>query len=300
MIEVVRVGVGTTVQDLGRPGLAHLGVGRSGAADRPALRLANRLVGNPEGAAALEVTLGGLVLRFRRSARVACAGAPCPVRLGGRAAGWGTPLSVLAGEVLELGLPPAGLRSYVAVRGGVDVRPVLGSRATDTLAGLGPSPPAAGDLLPVGAVPTDGAEAGAGNLVGEVLDAAPTLPYPGLATVRVLPGPRDDWFVPAALAALTSQPYLVTAACDRVGMRLAGPGLERREVRELTSEGTVAGALQVPPDGRPILFLADHPVTGGYPVIAVVVHDDLPVAAQLRPGDRLGFRRVAPTPARPA
>ncbi len=294
MIEVVRAGAGTTVQDLGRPGLAHLGVGRSGAADRPALRLANRLVGNPEGAAALELTLGGLVLRFRSSARVACTGAPCPVRVDGRAAGWGTPLSVLAGEKLELGLPPAGLRSYVAVRGGLDVRPVLGSRATDTLAGLGPRPPAPGDLLPVGALPSHAHEAGSAGPVGEVLDAVPTAPYPELATVRVLPGPRDDWFVPAALAALTSRPYLVTPACDRVGMRLAGPALERREGRELRSEGTVTGALQVPPDAGPILFLADHPVTGGYPVIAVVVHADLPTAAQLRPGDRLSFRVVAP------
>jgi biotin-dependent carboxylase-like uncharacterized protein len=295
VIEVVRVGVGTTVQDLGRPGLAHLGVGRSGAADRRAFRLANRLVGNPEGAAALEVTLGGLVLRFRRSARVACAGAPCPVRLAGRPAGWGAPLSVLAGETLELGLPPAGLRSYVAVRGGIDVPPVLGSRATDTLAGLGPRPPAPGDLLPVGVAPADGPAPGPAGPVGEALDAVPPVPYPEVATVRVLPGPRDDWFVPDALAALTSQPYVVTPACDRVGMRLAGPALERREDRELPSEGTVAGALQVPPDGRPILFLADHPVTGGYPVIAVVVHADLPTAAQLRPGDRLRFR-LAPPP----
>jgi allophanate hydrolase subunit 2 len=136
--------------------------------------------------------------------------------------------------------------------------------------------------------------------VGEVPDAVPPAAYPEVATVRVLPGPRDDWFVPAALAALTSQPYVVTPACDRVGMRLAGPALERREDRELPSEGTVTGALQVPPDGRPILFLADHPVTGGYPVIGVVLHADLPAAAQLRPGQRLRFRLAAGPAAGPA
>ncbi len=292
-LEVLRSGALATVQDLGRPGLAHLGVGGSGAADRPSLRLANRLVGNPESAACVEATLGGLALRFSAPARVACTGAPCAVRVDGRAADMYTPLSVPAAGVLDLSVPAAGLRTYVAVAGGIDVPPVLGARATDTLARLGPAPLAPGARLRIGtrrgAPGPDGEEAG-WPVVGETLDVAPQRAYPGEATLRVLPGPRDDWFVADAVATLCSAPYRVTPECDRIGMRLAGPGLVRSVERELPSEGTVPGALQVPPDGQPILFLADHPVTGGYPVIAVVAQDDLHLAAQMRPGGRLAFR----------
>jgi biotin-dependent carboxylase-like uncharacterized protein len=191
-------------------------------------------------------------------------------------------VTVPAGAVLALGTPPVGLRSYVAVRGGVDVPPVLGSRSTDTLSGLGPAPLAADDRLAVG------------SLAGEepMVDVAAVRAPSTEPVLRVLPGPRSNWLAPGAWTALTTQPWTVTPDSDRVGLRLAGPPLERARVDELPSEGLVPGALQVPPDGAPVLFLADHPVTGGYPVLAVVVTADLPAAAQLRPGDEVRFRAV--------
>ncbi|WP_457256462.1 5-oxoprolinase subunit C family protein [Pedococcus sp. P5_B7] len=278
-LEVLTPGPFTTVQDLGRPGLAHLGVGESGAADRRSLRLANRLVGNPEGAPALEATFGGLTVRFDSAVLVALTGAPCPVTIGGRGAAMYAPLSLRAGETLRLGMPEAGLRTYLAVRGGIDVPCLLGSRSTDTMASLGPAPLSPGAHLPVGAT----------TQPHPSVDIAPQAPYPSEMHFDVVLGPRDDWFTAEALAALRRGPYTVTDKCDRVGLRLDGPVLTRRIERELKPEGTVAGALQVPPNGQPILFLADHPVTGGYPVIAVVTEDDLHLAAQARPGQRLWF-----------
>ncbi|AUG76473.1 Allophanate hydrolase subunit 2 [Kitasatospora sp. MMS16-BH015] len=279
-VRVLQPGYGATVQDLGRPGHGALGVSPSGAADPDSLRLANRLVGNEESAAALECLLGGLVLAFDHHATVALTGAPCPARAGGRPVGPNAPVRLAPGEQLRLGTATDGLRVYVAVRGGLDTPAVLGSRSTDTLSGLGPERLAAGGLLPVGDRTTG----------WPAVDLAPRRALPAEPLLRILPGPRDDWFTPAALAALCAAPYTVTEQSDRIGMRLAGPALERVRPGELPSEGTVAGALQVPPSGRPILFLADHPVTGGYPVIAVVHEDDLPLAAQTRPGRTLRFR----------
>jgi biotin-dependent carboxylase-like uncharacterized protein len=280
MIEVVRAGALTTVQDLGRPGLAHLGVGRSGAADLGSMRLANRLVGNREGAACLEITLGGFAARFTRAGVVALAGAPCPVRVSGHDGFMHGPIHVAPGDELSVGAPRRGVRTYLAVRGGIDVPPVLGSRSTDMLAGLGPAPLRPGMQLSVGD--------DAGELPN--VDVAPVPAIPEEIVLRVLPGPRDDWFTPAAVTALTAGAYEVTAQSNRVGIRLSGPTLERSVTRELPSEGTVCGALQVPPNGQPVLFLADHPVTGGYPVIAVVCEPDICHAAQARPGQRLRFR----------
>ncbi|OXM51960.1 biotin-dependent carboxyltransferase family protein [Amycolatopsis alba] len=280
-IEVVRPGVFATVQDLGRPGLAAIGVGRSGAADRGSLRLANRLVGNPESHAALEVVLGGLVLRFSAPATVAVTGAPCAITAGGRAMGPHTPISVGPGDELVLGMASQGLRCYVAVRGGVDVPPVLGARATDTLGKLGPPVLSAGMTLPVGHP----------ALAHPGVDLAPRAPLPDVPVLRVTPGPRVPWFAPGALSTLVSSGYVATSDVDRVGVRLEGPVLSRARDGELPPEAAVPGALQVPPSGQPILFLADHPVTGGYPVIAVVEEADLDLAAQLRPGQRVLFRR---------
>ncbi|SEG42215.1 biotin-dependent carboxylase uncharacterized domain-containing protein [Nonomuraea solani] len=274
MIEVVTPGPYATVQDLGRPGLAHLGVPRSGAADAPSLRLANRLVGNPERLAGIELTFGRARLRFLDAAWVALAGAPLASE-----AGMGAPFWVPAGGELRLGAPVRGLRTYLAVRGGIAVEPVLGSRSTDSLSGLGPEPLRAGTLLPVG------------RPEGVIsVDLAP-LPGPadGPAVLGILPGPRDDWFVPEALETLCAGPYTVSQDSNRVGVRLTGPGPARAKEGELPSEGMVAGAIQVPPDGQPIVFLADHPPTGGYPVIGVVRTADIPVAAQLRPGDEVRF-----------
>ena len=269
-----------TVQDLGRPGWASIGVTASGAADRSAAGLANRLVGNDPAAAVVEVTAGGLRMRAERTLLVAVTGAPVPVVVDGRAAPLDAPLTLRPGAVLTLGLPAVGLRSYVAVRGGVDVPPVLGSRSTDTLSGLGPRPLRAGDLLPVGTLAAD----------EPVVDVAAVRPPSTRPVLRVLPGPRRDWLAAAAWDVLTGQRWTVTPDSDRVGLRLAGPRLERAREDELPSEGLVPGAVQVPPDGAPVLFLVDHPVTGGYPVLAVVVAADLAAAAQLRPGDAVRFR----------
>lgn len=280
-LEVLAAGPLATVQDEGRPGLAGLGVGVSGAADLGSLRLANRLVGNEPGEAGLEVTLGGLVVRARGDLVLAMTGASCPATVDGRAVGPNAPVRVPSGAEVELGPPSAGLRTYLAVRGGFAVAEELGSRATDMMSGIGPPRLAQGTVLPVGPAPRAWPE----------VDVAP-VPMPEGADIelRVAPGPRDDWFVPEALDALSSQPYEVTSDSDRIGMRLLGPDLPRARRGELPSEGVVRGALQVPPSGQPTLFLADHPVTGGYPVIGVVLARDVDRAAQARPGQRLRLR----------
>jgi KipI family sensor histidine kinase inhibitor len=281
-IEVVRCGPLGTVQDAGRPGYASLGVGRAGAADPPSAALANRLVGNTEAAALLELSFGA-TLTFRAPARVAVTGAPCALSHGGRAESLNAPFVVAAGTSLVIGLATVGLRTYVAVRGGIDVPPELGSRSTDVLSGLGPTPLTAGMVLPVGAATTG---------PPPPVEVAPVAALPdGDLTVRVLSGPRDDWFTDEALDTFTREPYAVTAESNRVGVRLSGPALGRARDGELPSEGMVAGSVQVPPGGEPIVFLADHPVTGGYPVIAVVCATDLPTLAQARPGQRVRFTR---------
>lgn len=275
MIEVVRSGPLATVQDLGRAGYAHLGVPFSGAADRVSLCLANRLVGNAEDVAGLELTFGGAALRFSSGAWIAVTGAPLSVRPGAM----NSPCHVAAGTVVEFGAPSAGVRTYVAVRGGIDVPAVLGSRSTDVLSGLGPAPLSAGDRLAVGR--------GAGLIT---VDVAPGLVPEKEPVLRLAAGPRDDWF--ETLAPLASVAYEVTPQSNRVGVRLDGPALVRRRQEELPSEGMVTGSVQVPPNGLPIVFLVDHPTTGGYPVAAVLVAEDIPRAAQLRPGQRVRFRFV--------
>jgi len=279
-LDVVRAGIRTTIQDLGRPGLAHLGVPRAGALDTAALRLANRLAGNPESAAGLEVTLSGCVLVARAAVTLAVTGARCTVRVDGRPAEWAVPVAVPAGATVTIGPAAQGVRAYLAVGGGIAVPPVLGSRATDTLSGLGPPPVRDGDVLPVGPV--------AGEPPG--VDLAPYPPPPDALTVGIRLGPRDDWFTPAALALLSTATYEVSPLTDRVGARLIGPPLTRAVSGELPSEGVVLGAVQVPADGQPLIFLADHPTTGGYPVIAVVDPGALSSIAQARPGTPLRFR----------
>lgn len=284
-VEVLTAGPRTLVQDLGRPGLARLGVGRSGAADRASHALAQRIVGNRPEAAGLEVTLGGLTLRAHGRMLVAVAGAPVPVVVDGRERAAGELIDLKDGSLMALGTPGQGLRSYLAVRGGFDVTPELGSRSTDTLSGLGPPQVADGRVLPVGdltrALPT--------------LDAVHLPPLPvSPVTLRIVPGPRVDWI--ADRDALTSGAWQVSSRSDRIGVRFEGATIARHpdyEGRELQSEGVVRGSIQVPAGGEPVLFLADHPVTGGYPVAAVVVDADVDKAAQLRPGDavRLAWRR---------
>lgn len=286
LFEVVRPGPLTTVQDAGRRGVAALGVPRAGALDAPAYRWANALVGNAPGAAALEATFGGLALRaVDGDAWVAVTGAPAPVRVGGRPAAWGAPVRVRSGALVEVGLVTAGVRCYLAVDGGFDVPPVLGSRSSDLLAGLGPAPLAAEARLPLGTPGALGPAASGG---------APLAGPPTELLLRLTPGPRHDWFEPESLAALARLRYRVSPASNRVGLRLTdGPALRRRDgLGELPSEGMVLGAVQVPPDGMPVVFLADHPTTGGYPVVGVVPEPDLAAAAQAAPGTPV---RLLPT-----
>ncbi len=273
-LTVVQTGPLTTVQDAGRFGQGALGIGRSGACDRAAYRLANRLVGNHDGAAVLEVTFGGLVLRAHADVVLVLTGARC------EGTPHNAPLILAAGEQLVLGAPVTGVRTYVAVRGGVDVPSVLGSRSTDLLAGLGPDVLAAGDPLPVGC--------SVGQMPGVDVAAVPE-PEAGEVVVQVQSGPRRDWFTDDAWASLLNQRYTVTAQSNRVGLRLDGVPLERARIGELPSEGMVRGALQIPPSGTPVLFLADHPTTGGYPVIGYVVDDDVDRCGQLRTGQTLRF-----------
>lgn len=268
MIEVIATGPLATVQDLGRPGYQQLGVPRSGAADQRAHRLANRLVGNAETAATVEFTLGGLGLRLHDPATLALTGAYCP---GGP--DWQVALTVPAGYRLALAAPATGLRSYLAVRGGVAVEPVLGSRATDLLSGLGPAVLSAGAMLPVGA---DTAGEPSGELAPKPTDGGP---------LQVLPGPRTDWF--SDPYRLYDQAWTVTPESNRIGIRLAGNPLHRSRIGELPPEPMLPGSIQVPPNGLPIVLFRDAPVTGGYPVIGVLRTAELDRLAQRRPGDRL-------------
>ncbi|AYG84131.1 KipI antagonist [Streptomyces hundungensis] len=278
-LSVVRAGALTCVQDEGRFGYAHLGVPRSGALDLPASRLANRLVGNAPGAAVLETTLNGCAVRPRCAVTVAVTGAPCPVAVEGRAVAWGAPVRVPSGAVVEVGAATRGVRSYLAFSGGITVEAVLGSRSTDLLSGLGPPPLRDGAVLPLGRP-----ERGCPHV-----DVAPA---PGVAdelVLRVRPGPRADWFTADAPRVLATGRYRVSSASNRIGLRTEGPALRRAVEGELPSEGMVLGAVQVPPDGLPVVFLADHPTTGGYPVIGVVPEPDLAAAAQAGPGTPLRF-----------
>ncbi|MFF2851188.1 biotin-dependent carboxyltransferase family protein [Streptomyces sp. NPDC058001] len=278
-VGVVRAGALTTVQDRGRPGHAHLGVPRSGALDAPAAALVNRLVGNPLDAAVLETTLNGCAVRARCALTVAVGGAPSPVSVDGRPVAFGAPVHLPAGAVLDIGPAVSGVRGYVAFAGGVAVEPVLGSRSTDLLSGLGPAPLTDGTVLPIGVAHGTPAR----------VDVAPRPGPPAELVLRVTLGPRDAWFTQRAVRTLTSRAYRVSSASNRIGLRTEGPPLERAVRGELPSEGLVLGAVQVPPDGRPVVFLADHPTTGGYPVVAVVREADLAAAAQAVPGTPVRF-----------
>lgn len=280
-LEVCSPGLQTLFQDLGRHGQAGQGVSASGAMDQAASKVANRLVGNASDMACLETVNGGLQLRSRGDTVVAVTGADAPLTLqSANGARWQVaryqPLALTEGDTLTLGEPVAGTRSYVAVRGGFAVAPVLGSCATDTLAHVGPAPLAAGDLLALR--PVQGAAA-----VGA--HEAPPADLPTVhadITLDVVLGPRTDWFTPEAVALLRSQRWQVTPQSNRVGIRLAGAlPLARAVPGELPSEGTALGAIQVPPSGQPVLFLADHPLTGGYPVIGAVAPYHLDRAGQI-------------------
>ena len=277
---ILRTGPLTVLKDRGRPGHAYQGVAPSGAVDRSAYARANALVGNPPGAAALECTLGGLRVSFDGPAMVVLTGTDAVLDVQGTRAGVEEVVTVPAGATVSVTMPRRGLRSYLAVRGGFAVSPVLGSRSTDRIGGIGPDRPGPGDVLPVGT------EAGPPAAREEI--RSPDGP------LAIDLGPRDDWFTDAAVATLLSAEFTVTPASDSVGLRLDGPELARARTDELPSEGVVRGSIQVPPNGKPIIFQADHPVTGGYPVIAVLTPTSADRAAQLRPGRPVRFTVAGP------
>jgi KipI family sensor histidine kinase inhibitor len=266
VLRVVNTGVATSVQDRGRPGYAYLGVPGSGAVDRAGAALVNRLVGNPPDAAVFE-TAGGLMLE-----------AVAPVIVADAATG--AVRALTAGETIAINPAPGELWAYLAVRGGFEVEQVLGSRSWDSLSKLGPTPPQRGETLTSGSDP--------GEPVAT--DQAPRHPPSEQTTVvRISVGPRADWFTDDALQQLTNADWTV-ASSSRVGARLSGPVLTRVRADELPSEGLVRGAIQVPPDGQPVVMLADHPTTGGYPVLAVIDEGDLARLAQRPPGTTVRFR----------
>jgi antagonist of KipI len=289
-ISVVKPGWFTTVQDLGRRGYQQYGVSVSGAMDPHAHILANRLVGNPDEEATLEITLKGPELYFHDDTVVAITGADlAPSATGINIPLW-TSLLIRAGTTLKFGARRAGARSYLSIAGGFDVPIVLGSRATHVSSctgGLQGRALQAGDLLTGGLLSRP-----AGALAGRTAPIALRPSYSNTVMLRILPGPHEHSFAYDALTALTAQPYRLSSRSNRMGYRLEGPALVPRKAGQDISEGTAGGALQVPPDGHPILLMADRQTTGGYPTLAVVISADLSVAGQLVPGDTISFRRA--------
>lgn len=303
IIEVLQPGLQTTLQDAGRPGLAHLGIGRAGAFDGPALRIANALCGNPRDACALEITLLGPTLRCRDDAWMALTGAPIAFRIDQLESPMWAPVFVPAGATLTLGAMRTGCRSYLAVRGGFDVEPVLDSRSTDVNACIGPlggRALRAGDALPI-------PERGSGSFfrsnqrfrrgarknkpdpISWWVDPRPWLQIDPDVPLRVLPGTHFDRLTDASRAAFFTDRFSAHADSNRVGVKLRGPTLQFGEAVEMVSEGCVPGLLQLPPSGQPIAFGPEGPVSGGYPRIGQIAAVDLPRLAQLRPGDAVRF-----------
>lgn len=293
-MSVVQPGVSATYQDAGRPGNAALGVGPSGAMDRRAYRLANDIVGNSLDETTLEVLGAGAVLRATDDQVLSVSGAatgltitPAPGRgpARNRHPVPGSAFALLAGEELEIGRAESGMWSYIAVRGGIEAPRLLGSSSRDTHSGLGPEPLRAGDDIRVHPATVSAVVA---------RGASPSLPVQESrrsVVLRVIPGPREDWFAHESLEQFYLEPWSVTQHFSRTAVRLSGIPLRRVVHEELQSEGLVRGAIQVPRNGQPLIFAADHPVTGGYPVVGVIVDADLDRAAQLGPGDVVTFVR---------
>jgi biotin-dependent carboxylase-like uncharacterized protein len=288
-IVVRKAGLLDTVQDLGRPGYRQMGVPEGGAADRQALILANRLVGNADGAAGIEFTLDGPKLEFPHGGVIALTGARFETRINGTDLNWGKTLVLAAGASLELGRALNGCRGYLAVAGGIQTERLLDSCATflpGAFGGWGGRPLQAGDALPVGA----GRPVRFGRTSGPVASEL----------LRVVAGPQLRWFPEAALVGLFGGTFIVDARSDRTGIRLRGRRLGVKMHEELGPQGVLPGAIQVPSDGQPIVLGWDGPVTGGYPVIAGVIAADMGRLAQLRPGDKVSFQALDSEEARAA
>ena len=283
-----------TFQDAGRFGQTGQGVSASGALDQAAFAAANRITGNPAGTACLELTLGGFCFESTARTVIGMTGAPCPVTVAAKdrviARAVYEPIAIEPGDMVTLGNPASGMRSYLSVRGGFAVAPVLGSASTDTLAVVGPEPIKTGSILRL-----------ANDLQGlesVSLNERPAFACPSrddVVTLDIVFGPRADWFTASGIATLTGQLFQVTPQSNRIGIRLLGDTpIERKDNTELPSEGTATGAIQIPHNGQPVLFLADHPLTGGYPVIAAVAEYHLDLAGQLPIHAKVRFRALAP------
>ena len=281
VVEILDPGPFTLMQDLGRPGLGDIAVSDSGAFDRAAHRLANRIVGNPEAAATLEAIGGGLTVKALRHCVIAVTGAQGPLTVDGRPVDRRSPLPLSPGEVVRLGTPAAGLRSYLALRGGFATPPVLGSRAHDTLSGLGPGPLESGSTF-----------APLAEGVPILVDHVPAPPLPTAIALRLHPGPRHDRLTDEGRAALERGEYTVAQESNRIGVRLSGPAVVLTDADPLASEGVIRGSVQVPPDGQPVVLGPDHPVTGGYPVVGVVDGNDVDRLGQAPPGTPVRFTLV--------
>jgi len=309
LISVVRPGPLTTIQDLGRVGYAHLGIPRAGAMDPVSLRLANRLVANPDGAAALEVTVSGPELAFGMDTTIALVGGHVEAAVDGAGVPTAETLEIRAGQTLRMGQVRSGVRAYLAVAGGLAVATVLGSASCDTLSGIGQPRLRAGDQLDVGGPDVNGPDVNGPDVNGPDVNGPDVngmararsplrrlrvdLSYSPDNEVRVVLGPRADRATSAGLRTLFSEEFTVTPSSDRTGARLSGPTIELVQgARLLGSQAMVAGAIQVPPDGQPIVLLANHATHGGYPVVAVVAGADLALVGQSRPAAKIRFREI--------
>ncbi len=275
----------TTVQDLGRPGHLRVGIPASGPVDAEAFVLANRLVGNDDGAAALECTLMGPRVEFTDARTVAVTGADMAPAWNGAAAPRWEAFPVQAGDVLKLGAAKTGVRAYLAIGGGIDTPRALGSRATYLRGRLGGRALAKGDRLPLGA-----ATASSPRRVRP--DGIPD--YATEPLIQVVLGPQDDRFTVRGISAFLEGPYEMTPQSDRMGARLRGPVIEHARGHDIISDGVPLGGIQVVGDGQPIVLLVDRQSTGGYTKIATVCSFDIGRVAQIKPGQRLRFRRVEP------
>jgi antagonist of KipI len=286
-------GIFTTVQDLGREGFGTMGVSASGAADPISLRIGNRLVGNPEGAAALEMTLVGGAFRFERAAVIAVTGADFGPSLGGVAMPIWTPIEIRESETVRFGASRSGARAYLCVRGGIAVEPFLGSASTHVLSGLGGFE---GRALRKG----DRVELGAANSLFRKIAVSPKAleslqPH---RVIRVTDGPQSDWFAESSWKTLCGNAFRISEQSNRMGIRLEGPPIPLDASREMLSEGVSLGAIQVPPSGQPIILFVEQQTTGGYPKVANVISADLHSLGQLRPRDEIRFERVEMSEAR--
>jgi antagonist of KipI len=290
-IEVLKPGLMTTVQDLGRFGYQGYGMPVAGAMDSLALQIGNLLVGNARHEAALEVTMAGPRLRFQSDTVIAITGAHLHPTVDGNPVTCWKSMRIQQGQVLDFGQPVEGLRAYVAIAGGIAVQPVMGSKSTYLKARVGGfhgRPLKRGDCLPIG-TPRRSLD----DLSGRWLSREECPRYPRQKKVRVVLGPQKDAFTEEGLRTFLTEVYEVTPQSDRMGYRLRGPKIQHRESADIISDAVAPGAIQVPADGQPIILMADRQTVGGYTIIGTVISVDLPWVAQAAPGTRLLFEAVS-------